>query len=664
MAAVVFCMSAFLFFFFPERIEKSAQRWAEARAIGIGLVLANAVKPGLEFDEAASVNDLLKGLADAKSALYGAVLRGDGSVLAAFNPEHVPSPLKANPASGYATVVENAELHIVAAVEAEAGTRGTLAIGFSLAELEREKLDIRLLTLLFSIVVLALGLVLALTIGTVMVRPIAALTQIAGDIVAQGDLTQPINVTSNDEAGLLAESFRQMVERLRSILLALKRQVDGMSTAIEQISKVSTSVSVGADTVQSLVQDTSGSVQQMQASITGVAKSVDVLQHSAEQGSASILEMAPTNDEVAANVQSMAASVQQTATAIESMASSVKGIAKNIESLNDTISGTSASMTEIDTSIGEVEKNATQTANLSETASSNAEGGVEALRKTLDGIERIRDSSSTASQVIEKLEKSISTIGNIVNVIDDVAEQTNLLALNAAIIAAQAGEQGRGFSVVADEIKNLAERTSSSTTEIASLINTVQDESRKAVLAMGRGVDSVEQGVRLGHAAAEALEKILSSSRDATVMMQAIARATVQQARATKQVTSAIQRIAATVQDISNTSREQAKGSEQIMDSTATMKELTLQVRSSGQEQARGSKQVIQSIESVTEMVSQVDSAQGQQKDAAKVVLRAIESIQRVSEHQNDSVRQLESAIESMQAQADDLQAELQQFRV
>src|SRR5690606_30814219 len=135
------------------------------------------------------------------------------------------------------------------------------------------------------------------------------------------------------------------------------------------------------------------------------------------------------------------------------------------------------SMRDMDVAIGQVETNASETARLSEQVSTDAATGMLALQKTLAGIDKIKDSSRTAADVIESLGRRIASIGNVLNVIDDVAEQTNLLALNAAIIAAQAGEHGKGFAVVAEEIKDLAERTGASTKEIVELIRGVQDES-------------------------------------------------------------------------------------------------------------------------------------------------------------------------------------------
>ena len=96
---------------------------------------------------------------------------------------------------------------------------------------------------------------------------------------------------------------------------------------------------------------------------------------------------------------------------------------------------------------------------------------------------------------VKKLGGRSDEIGKILNVIEDITDQTTLLALNAAILAAQAGEHGKGFSVVAEEIKDLAERTAFSTQEIGSLIQSVQQEVKGTVQAMGEGWKSVDDGL-------------------------------------------------------------------------------------------------------------------------------------------------------------------------
>ena len=138
-------------------------------------------------------------------------------------------------------------------------------------------------------------------------------------------------------------------------------------------------------------------------------------------------------------------------------------------------------MVEMTASIGQVEANDARSYDLSLTAAQAAESGMKAVHETIEAMEHIRKAVVDANGVVSRLGERSVAIGRILNVIEDVAEQTNLLALNAAILAAQAGEHGKGFSVVAGEIRELAERTASSTREIGGLIQSVQQEVRNAL---------------------------------------------------------------------------------------------------------------------------------------------------------------------------------------
>jgi methyl-accepting chemotaxis protein len=132
--------------------------------------------------------------------------------------------------------------------------------------------------------------------------------------------------------------------------------------------------------------------------------------------------------------------------------------------------------------------------------------------------------------------------------------------------------------VVADEIKDLAERAGASTKEIADLIKTIQAESKNAIQAVERGAQNVDRGVEVSNEAERALKKILESSQKSTNMVRAIARATVEQAKGSKQVTDAIGRIAETVQQIAAATAQQARGSELIMKSSEKMRTISQQV--------------------------------------------------------------------------------------
>jgi methyl-accepting chemotaxis protein len=546
----------------------------------------------------------------------------------------------------------------------EERTVGWVLLGLSGADVQQQVEEVRNVILgLLAFGGALLGVLVYFFVAQLLLRPLDSMSAVARR-VSDCDLTARAEKLGDDELGTLAESLNRIGENLTITLSRVQNVTGSVATVIERIGKTGATVSTGAGTVTARVVDTSSSMGQMIASLKGIADNVEVLAQSAEESSSSILEMAATNDEVAENIQGLAASVEETTAAIEQMTYSIKEVAKNIEDLSATTEETSSSMNEMDVSISQVETNANETAKLSEQAQRDAEMGAEALSRTLAGIDKIKESSREAAEVIEALGTKIAAIGNILNVIDDVAEQTNLLALNAAILAAQSGEHGKGFAVVADEIKDLAERTGASTKEISDLVRGVQDQSRNAISAMDRGVRNVDEGVRLGQEAETALKKIQESSQKSTEMVKAIARATIEQARGSKQVTMAINRIAETVQQIATATAEQARGSEQIMKSAEKMKAITKHVERSAQEQARGSKQITRAIESISEMVHHLNRAQKEQTNGSEQVMTAVVQIKQVAEAQAHSVRDLETAIEDLASQAEVLRGEVRRFRV
>jgi len=546
---------------------------------------------------------------------------------------------------------------------------GTPGAGFVLISLDRGRIiealtDLRRTLMVALLAGTGLFLVLVFLLSRLLiVRPLTDMMNTAAKL-SEADLTVRLERGATREMDQLAEALNTIGLGLRETLGRVRGVSEGVAQVIDQISRTASTTTSGASTVLTRVEETSSSMVEMLASLKGIAENVEVLFQSAEESSSSVMEMAATNDEVAENVTAMAASVEENTTQIEAMTIAIKEVNQSVEELLKTTEGTSNAMSEMDVAISQVETNAYETARLSEQVSKDAESGGESLLKTLHGIDKIKESSAQALQVIEHLGRRIAEIGNIVSVIDEVAEQTNLLALNAAIIAAQAGEHGKGFAVVAEEIKDLAERTGTSTREIGDLIRAVQQESRNAVAAMNQGVRNVDEGVALGKEAENQLKKIQDSANKSTLMVKAIARATVEQARGSKEVTGSIVRVAEAVEQISRATNEQARGADAVMKTVEKMKLLATHVQRSVQEQAHGSKQLTRSIENINEMAAHLNRAQREQSRGSEQVLKAIETIKTVSEAQNKSVKLLEEAIETLRSQADVLRGEVRRFRV
>jgi methyl-accepting chemotaxis protein len=266
--------------------------------------------------------------------------------------------------------------------------------------------------------------------------------------------------------------------------------------------------------------------------------------------------------------------------------------------------------------------------------------------------------------VIRTLHGRTVEIGAIVDVIDDVADETNLLALNAAIIAAQSGEHGRAFSVVADEIKDLAERVLASTKEIGGLIRNVQEESRKATDAIDRGSRSVASGVDLSAEAGMALEEITTASRDSGDRIGSIVSALREQAKAAGHVVDLMERVRGGVQEIRRAAAEQDRGNVVVYEGSVTMRDVALQVRGTTEEQARGSVRIRESVEGVRDAVERINAALQEQSLACAAAVECLEEVRGQGETHEEATARVEGVARELLAQSETLRAEVRRFRI
>ena len=173
-------------------------------------------------------------------------------------------------------------------------------------------------------------------------------------------------------------------------------------------------------------------------------------------------------------------------------------------------------------SIEEVSGNAERCSDVARHSVEVAHKGGEAVRRTIDGMNTIRETIQDTSKRIKRLGESSQEIGNIVELINEIAEQTNILALNASIQASMAGEAGRGFAVVADEVQRLAERPTNATKKIEVLVRTIQSDTNEAVVSMERSTTDVVGGALLAENAGAALEEIEQVSNQIASLVQNI----------------------------------------------------------------------------------------------------------------------------------------------
>ncbi len=197
-------------------------------------------------------------------------------------------------------------------------------------------------------------------------------------------------------------------------------------------------------------------------------------------------------------------------------------LAKSSGSQSKQIAAATESIAAMASSIEEVSGNAERASDVARHSVDVAHKGGKAVRRTIEGMNGIREAIQETSKRIKRLGESSQEIGGIVELINDLAEQTNILALNASIQASMAGEAGRGFAVVADEVQRLAERAAAATKQIDAIVRTIQADTNGAVVSMERSTADVVSGAQLAENAGAALEEIEQVSNQIASLVQNI----------------------------------------------------------------------------------------------------------------------------------------------
>jgi methyl-accepting chemotaxis protein len=282
--------------------------------------------------------------------------------------------------------------------------------------------------------------------------------------------------------------------------------------------------------------------------------------------------------EMTANIRQTLVDVQEAATAVASasseISSSTEQMAAGAQEQTSQAGEVASAVEEMAKTIIENSRNACSAAETAKHAKAAAESGGVVVNETVAGMRDIAHVVKQSASTVQTLGKSSDQIGEIIGVIDDIADQTNLLALNAAIEAARAGEQGRGFAVVADEVRKLAERTTKATKEIASMIRTIQEETKGAVESMEEGNRKVDAGISLADKAGKSLKEIVDVSQKVTDMVSQIAASSEQQSSASEQISKNIEAIATVTGETASGTQQIARAAEDLNRLTENLQQM------------------------------------------------------------------------------------------
>lgn len=352
------------------------------------------------------------------------------------------------------------------------------------------------------------------------------------DAVSQGNLDARSIVYSEDEFGKMAAKFNHMVKVMQTTISDARRKSDEQEQAKEDLQRQ----------VIRLLDDVEGAARgdlTVQAEVTA-----DVLGAVADSFNLTIQNLR----EIVHQVKQAAREVSKGATDSAKFAGDLSSDAlRQAEELAATLN----SVQVLTDAIQRVAESAREAEEVARGAAATALKGGEAVERTVAGILEIRETVAETTRKVKRLAEASQEISKIVALIATIASRTNLLALNASIEAARAGEAGRGFAIVADEVRQLADRSAKSLKEIEQIVMQIQSETGAVMTAMEEGTQQVIEGTKLAEQAKRSLEDIIQVTNRIDVLVRSITADTVEQNETARSVAAVMQAVELTAQETS-----------------------------------------------------------------------------------------------------------------
>lgn len=255
------------------------------------------------------------------------------------------------------------------------------------------------------------------------------------------------------------------------------------------------------------------------------------------------------------------------------------GASRMAQEQSDAVISMSSAVEQLSVSIDEVGSHAESTRQITEQAAARSSQSEALIQRMSAEMTDIAGAVQLTAERMEDLERFSAQIGSVIQVINEVAEQTNLLSLNAAIEAARAGEMGRGFAVVASEVRQLAERTSQSTLEIAETVKQVQSGTRAVAAGLQQTVGRVQAGVELARQADGSVAQIRAGTAEVIVAVNEITEVLKGQSAATREIAMRVEGVSSGVQEMSGSAAESASAAAELQRLAGELERMALQFR-------------------------------------------------------------------------------------
>ncbi len=494
-------------------------------------------------------------------------------------------------------------------------------------------------------------------------RPLNELIHLAREM-AEGHFDVRPHVFSDDEVGKLARSFGGTRNALRALLSRIESSGIAITAGVRAMTTGTTALLSGAHEQQDLNAMSSDSVKSVSGEARSVLGAVDKVAGLSYDAAGAAMELNASSTEVARRMEDLFKSVEKTSSSTMEIDATARETSNRTNELAGVGNEVLTFVTEMDAAVAEITRTAHATSDLSNQVRNDAAAGRKAVTETVDGIRKTQDSTGRAVDAFNELQKSVGKIDQIVEFIDSVTDETKLLSLNAAIIAAHAGENDYGFSVIAEEVRNLSERTRRATSEIAGIIHGLQPVTRQAVAALDEGVSNIEHTVGLASQASESLNKIVGSADGSQTMVRKISKAIEEQAQASRHLRDVTGRVSDTIREIHRATEGQADGTRLLAAEAERVRDIAQQVNRSAEEQRVAAGGIATAMEQMAGDVRDIRDRLERQLTQAEQIAGASETTLSIAKKNSTIAEDFNRELEALFASASAFEEEVGRFRV